>query len=850
MRYSIHASLLVLVGASASAQTWSQPSPAVVPGGRNSSAAAYDLYRGVTTLFGGYAGTSTPLSDTWDYDGSTWVPRITLVSPAPRWGHGMVFDSKRGCVVLFGGWDGSAMRNDTWEWNGLGWTPRAIANPPTARGYFGMAYDAARGVVVVAGGLASGSIGNGVYRGDTWEYDGTTWSQRFPSYQPIRRCAPAVAWDETRRETLLFGGHDGAQALGDLWAWNGSAWALRSAAGPSARLAAAFAFDGNCGRAVLHGGADATFATNYGDGWAWDGQQWAQLTGPQPSARHGAVMVHDAQRGQVVAWGGLDAAGFRSDTWELGAPCAREMATLASPVLGQTARFRYAYPPGSAAGHVALTLFTPRLAGTIPLSILGLPSIGACRVDLSNVLLQPAALLGPTGHLSTAVAIPANPVFTGIQLDVQTVDVDLATLTLRWAANDEEVTTLATAAGLPVAGFTATPTSGSAPLTVTFGNASSGASSYEWDFGDGTFSTLANPPAKTYVGGSYTVSLAAFGPAGASYVEQQIVATGASAVPVVSFTATPTTGGAPLVVQFTDTSTQAPTAWQWDFDNDGVVDSTLQNPSWTYTSDGLFSVRLVATNFLGQGSLTRSHLVQVGTAVPNPLLDMIAIAPGTFQMGSPSFEQPVHPVTLNAPFWIGKYEVTQAQYQALMGNNPSEFVGPQRPVEFVSWDEARAYCAALTAVEQAAGRVPVGYQYRLPTEAEWEYCCRAGTTTEWNTGSSLTTSQANFGGALATPSFSFGQTAAVGSYPPNAFGLHDMHGNVSEWCLDSFAPYPAGPVTEPFVTGGNQRVIRSGPYSLQYSANSCRSATRFYAGPLAWWNGLGFRVVLGYVIVP
>ena len=850
MRHSIRAVVLALIGLPATAQSWNQPPLATMPGVRNSSAAACDVYRGVTTLFGGYAGTSTPLSDTWEYDGSTWVPRVTLVRPSPRWGHGMAFDSKRGCVVLFGGWDGSAMRNDTWEWNGLGWTLRALANPPAPRGYFGMAYDAVRGVVVVVGGLASGAIGTGANHGDTWEYDGSTWSQRIAFQQPIRRCTPAVTWDETRRETLLFGGHDGTQVLADLWAWNGSAWTQRSAAGPSARQAAVFAFDGNCGRAVLHGGADATFATNYGDAWTWDGQQWAQLTGPQPSARHGAVMVHDAQRGQFVAWGGRDATGFRNDTWELGASCAREMKTLASPVLGQTARFRYAYPVGSAASHIGLTLFTPRLTGTLPLSILGLPSIGACRVDLSNLLLQPAALLDTTGHLATTVAIPANPAFTGIQFDVQAMDVDPNTLALRWAANDEEVTTLATAAGLPVAGFTATPTSGAAPLTVTFTNASSGASSYEWNFGDGTFSTLANPPAKTYVSGSYTVSLAAIGPAGASYVEQQIVATGATAVPVVGFTATPTTGSAPLVVQFTDASTQSPTAWQWDFDNDGVIDSTQQNPTWTYTNDGLFSVRLVATNYLGPGSLTRNHLVQVGTVVPNPVFNMVAIAPGTFLMGSPTFEQPVHQVTFNAPFWMSKYEVTQAQYQAVMGSNPSGFIGAQRPVETVSWTDANAFCAALTAIEQAAGRVPVGYQYRLPTEAEWEYCCRAGTTTEWNTGTSLSTSQANFNGALSTPSLSFGQTAVVGSYPPNAFGLHDMHGNVTEWCLDSFAAYQAGPVTDPFVTGSYWRVSRGGEYSAWHSSHSCRSAARYSTVELHYWSGKGFRVVLGYVIVP
>ena len=243
----------------------------------------------------------------------------------------------------------------------------------------------------------------------------------------------------------------------------------------------------------------------------------------------------------------------------------------------------------------------------------------------------------------------------------------------------------------------------------------------------------------------------------------------------------------------------------------------------------------------------------------DPALNMVAIAPGTFQMGSTagnSNEQPVHQVTLSAPFWMGKHEVTQAQYQAVVGSNPSYFQGasapnaPQRPVETVSWNDAVAYCQALTATEQAAGRVPAGYQYRLPTEAEWEYCCRAGTTTEWHTGTTLSTSQANFQGALANATYTAGQTAVVGSYAPNAFGLHDMHGNVWEWCLDSLATYAPGPVTDPFVTGGANRVIRGGSWGSFLTAAFCRSAIRYYYTPGYTNNFIGFRVVLAPVLVP
>jgi formylglycine-generating enzyme required for sulfatase activity len=204
---------------------------------------------------------------------------------------------------------------------------------------------------------------------------------------------------------------------------------------------------------------------------------------------------------------------------------------------------------------------------------------------------------------------------------------------------------------------------------------------------------------------------------------------------------------------------------------------------------------------------------------------------------------------------MGKYEVTQAEYQSVVGSNPSYFAGapnaPLRPVERVSWNNAIAYCQALTATEQAAGRVPAGYQYRLPTEAEWEYCCRAGTTTEWNTGTSLSTSQANFQGALANGTYPNGQTAVVGSYAPNVFGLHDMHGNVWEWCLDSFAAYTPNSTTDPFITGGPYRVHRGGCWDIGFNASVCRSAIRSYDVPSNAANHVyGFRVVLAPVLVP
>ncbi|MBO4545739.1 MAG: formylglycine-generating enzyme family protein, partial [Verrucomicrobia bacterium] len=238
-------------------------------------------------------------------------------------------------------------------------------------------------------------------------------------------------------------------------------------------------------------------------------------------------------------------------------------------------------------------------------------------------------------------------------------------------------------------------------------------------------------------------------------------------------------------------------------------------------------------------------------------LDLNWIAPGTFVMGSSKDElgrgdnETQHQVTLTQGYWMGRYEITQAQYKAVTGRNPSVFKDDSNPVENVSWFDARDFCAKLTEIEAAAGRLPEGYEYALPTEAQWEYACRAGTITAFNNGTNIPAAEQiedeycfNLN-AIGWYKFnSYGTTAPAGEKQPNAWGLYDMHGNVAEWCSDwykkdypnPFAVDPAGPYT------AIRRVVRGGSYSD--GAGSCRSAFRLASLMTYSDSTVGFRVAL------
>ncbi len=256
------------------------------------------------------------------------------------------------------------------------------------------------------------------------------------------------------------------------------------------------------------------------------------------------------------------------------------------------------------------------------------------------------------------------------------------------------------------------------------------------------------------------------------------------------------------------------------------------------------------------------------------------VSAGRFSMGSSSSEvghradETQHQVTLTKDYYIGVFEMTQKQYQLIAGSNPSEYSGDTRPVERVSYDDLRGQTNAWPTNGHAVDadsflgklRAKTGLSFDLPTEAQWEYACRAGKTTPFNTGASLTALKKAYSADAGRNSFNetdktggYSEHTKVGAYTPNAWGLYDMHGNVAEWCLDSYGNYSSTAVTDPegaapngcnVHRGGHWNGLNGIFYQLSMDdynnidAQYCRSASRSYASENSRKNYIGFRLCL------
>lgn len=306
-----------------------------------------------------------------------------------------------------------------------------------------------------------------------------------------------------------------------------------------------------------------------------------------------------------------------------------------------------------------------------------------------------------------------------------------------------------------------------------------------------------------------------------------------------------------------------------------AVIKNLKNNSYKPSSNSLktFGFATVTVNLTGQiinrpQGKTRVFKDSIGNGVT---LKMVEIPGGNFVMGSPDTEigrydseGSQHNVTV-APFFMGKYEVTQEQWEAVMGNNPSAFKGAKRPVERVSWYDVVKFCQKLS---QKTGKT-----YRLPSEAEWEYACRAGTSTPFYFGDTITSDLVNYNGTYSYAAAPTGlyrkQTTDVGSFPPNAFGLYDMHGNVWEWCADPWHDnYQGAPqdgrvwdeknndnlyynydVLVNIKNDQGRRLLRGGSWGS--NPDDCRAAYRYFNfAPDLRGISIGFRVVCALAWIP
>ena len=252
-------------------------------------------------------------------------------------------------------------------------------------------------------------------------------------------------------------------------------------------------------------------------------------------------------------------------------------------------------------------------------------------------------------------------------------------------------------------------------------------------------------------------------------------------------------------------------------------------------------IDIASTSEVTQDSPEAPRSVDLSSIKPNPQLEMLWCKPGQFFMGSPFSEKDRdsdefrHEVKLTEGFWLGKYEVSQGLWETLMGRNPSHFKGATLPVENVSWLDAKKFCDRLTEVEISARRLPNGYLYSLPTEAQWEYACRSGTISAYSLGDRISSRNANFNRAID-------KTHEIASYSPNSWGFHNMHGNVWEWCSDWYGEYPRDVATDPRGPArGSFRVVRGGGWYSR-GGGMLRSASRHNSTPGDRNAYLGFRL--------
>lgn len=344
------------------------------PSPRYQTSICFDTSRSCAILFGGRDAATIPTfsGETWKWSGATWTP-VSFTGPVARSGHAMAYDSIRSKVVLFGGTAaltgtlGTQQLNDTWEWDGSSWS-LASTSGPSPRTYSAMTFVASRGATILFGGAQGGSSTTNRYN-DTWEWNGTSWTLASPLLSPSARSSSAMAHDELRNRTVLFGGTDGPNHFGDTWEYDGLSWTQVSTTGPSPRATNQMAYASTLGKSVLFGGRNLTISAYYGDTWTWDGTAWSQVSINGPASRLSGGLLYDSARGRVLTFGGLTASTLWNDTWSFG-PDTASVQSVGTGCAGS-----YGTPTLAAA-----TNSVPRIGSNLQMTLTQIPPVATVCV--------------------------------------------------------------------------------------------------------------------------------------------------------------------------------------------------------------------------------------------------------------------------------------------------------------------------------------------------------------------------------------------------------------------------------------------------------------------------------------
>ncbi|MBL8756559.1 MAG: hypothetical protein JNK15_24910 [Planctomycetes bacterium] len=436
----------IALSLSVSAQVWTLQNPPPYPTllARRAGGIAYHPAAGGLVMYGGLqSGPTLTMNDTWLWDGAAWTQLTPATTPPPRWGHKMVYDSRRGRIVTFGGRSPTTTTtaNDTWEFDGTNWAQVITPTSPSARAFYGMAYDERRGKTVVYGIQSGGIAGSGQ---QTWEYDGTTWTQVVTAFTPPGLESPAMAYDKGRGVVVMFGGYNGTPPGTDYrltWEYDGVDWVQKTTANaPLTGYRTGMVYDDYRGRLVLYGGyASATVQQKT---WEYDGNDWTQVGTGGPGKITEGYMAWLPTTGQTVYFAGSGptvVGTVNNETWTysgastaiaapFGKGCATSVGipTLAAgstPVLGTNYLLTAAGAPAVSIGVVIHGLDNLELSPGVYLPFdLGLAGIAGCglevRTDITVVELPVA------GTFTHTFAVPNNPGLTGIALYSQVLLLD------------------------------------------------------------------------------------------------------------------------------------------------------------------------------------------------------------------------------------------------------------------------------------------------------------------------------------------------------------------------------------------------------------------------------------------